>query len=57
MELLTLSRDYVPDEINELDVCCKKMYYLLVTTIGGLDAMTNYFHVMRTCRVDGATSW
>ncbi len=35
MEFLTLSRDYVPYEIDELDVCCKKMYYLLVTTIGG----------------------
>ena len=46
MELLTLSRDYVHEEIDELDVCCKKMYYLLVTTIGGLDAITNYFHVI-----------
>jgi hypothetical protein len=46
MELLTLSRDYVPEEIDELDVCCKKMYYLLVATIGGLDAITNYFHVI-----------
>jgi hypothetical protein len=38
--------DYVPDEIDELDVCWKKMYYLLVTTIGGLDAITMYFHVI-----------
>jgi hypothetical protein len=53
MELLTLSRDYVHEEIDELDVCCKKMYYLLVTTIGGLDAITNYFHVIGSGHVVG----
>jgi hypothetical protein len=41
MELLTLSRDYVPDEIDELEACCKKMFHLLVTTLGGLEAITN----------------
>jgi hypothetical protein len=46
MELLTLSREYTPHEIDELDVCCKKMYHLLVTTIGGLEAITNYFHLI-----------
>lgn len=46
MELLTLSREYKPDEIDDLDRCCKKMYHLLVTTIGGLEAITNYFHLI-----------
>ena len=46
MELLTLSREYKPHEIDNLDGCCKKMYHLLVTTIGGLEAITNYFHLI-----------
>ena len=46
MELLTLRREYKPDEIDDLDRCCKKMYHLLVTTIGGLEAITNYFHLI-----------
>ncbi len=46
MELLTLSREYKPDEIDDLDRCCKKMYHLLVTTIGGLESITNYFHLI-----------
>ena len=33
MELLTLSREYTPQDIDELDRCCKKMYQLLVTTM------------------------
>jgi hypothetical protein len=46
MELLTLSRDYEPHEIDELDTRCKKMYHLLITSIGGLEACTNYFHLI-----------
>jgi hypothetical protein len=46
MELLTLSCEYKHDEIDDLDRCCKKMYHLLVTTIGGLEAVTNYFHLI-----------
>ena len=46
MELLTLSRDYEPFEIDELDTRCKKMYHLLITSIGGLEACTNYFHLI-----------
>ena len=46
MELLTLSREYNHNEIDDLDRCCKKMYHLLVTTIGGLEAVTNYFHLI-----------
>ena len=32
MELLTLSRDYEPYEIDELDTRCKKMYHSLITS-------------------------
>ena len=46
MRLLILSRDYTPPEVEELDKCCKNMYHLLVTTIGGLEAVTNYFHLI-----------
>jgi hypothetical protein len=46
MELVTLNREYTPNEIDDLDRCCKKMYHLLVTTIGGLEAITNYFHLI-----------
>jgi hypothetical protein len=46
MRLLTLSHDCTPPEVEELDKCCKKMYHLLVTTIGGLEAVTNYFHLI-----------
>jgi hypothetical protein len=46
MELLTLSREYKPDEIDELDLRCKKMYHLLVATLGGLESITNYFHLI-----------
>ena len=41
-----MSREYKHNEIDDLDRCCKKMYHLLVTTIGGLEAVTNYFHLI-----------
>jgi hypothetical protein len=46
MEKVTASKEYTPKDIDELDVLCKKMYHLLVTTIGGLEACTNYFHII-----------
>jgi hypothetical protein len=46
MEKVTSSKEYTPKDIDELDVLCKKMYHLLVTTIGGLEACTNYFHII-----------
>ena len=59
LELLTLHRDYRPGEVDELERRCKKMYTLLVTKIGGLEAVTNYFHyvgsghVVAMCRMWG----
>ena len=59
LELLTLHRDYRPGEVDELERRCKKMYTLLVTQIGGLEAVTNYFHyvgsghVVAMCRMWG----
>ena len=44
LEYLTLHRDYKDGDIDELDRRCKKMYMLLVTKIGGLEGVTNYFH-------------
>jgi len=44
LEYLTLHRDYKEGDIDELDRRCKKMYTLLVTKIGGLEGVTNYFH-------------
>jgi hypothetical protein len=46
MELLTLSRDCTAEEVEELDLRCKKMYHFLVTKIGGLEAVTSYFHYL-----------
>ena len=44
IEYLTMHRDYKPGEIDELERRCQKMYTLLVTKIGGLEGVTNYFH-------------
>ena len=44
LELLTLHRDYRPGEVDELELRCKKMYTSLVTHIGGIEGVTNYFH-------------
>lgn len=46
MDKVTSSKEYTPKDVDELDVLCKKMYHLLVTTIGGLEACTNYFHII-----------
>ena len=52
LEYLTLHRDYKEGDIDELDRRCKKMYTLLVTKIGGLEGVTNYFHYVVSL-VDG----
>jgi hypothetical protein len=44
LEYLTLHRDYRPGEVDELERRCKKMYTSLVTQIGGIEGVTNYFH-------------
>ena len=38
MEKVTSSQEYTRKDVDELDVLCKKMYHLLVTTVGGLEA-------------------
>ena len=43
---ITTNVEYTPADVDELDVLCKKMYHLLVTTIGGLEGCTNYFHII-----------
>jgi hypothetical protein len=44
LELLTLHRDYKPGEVDDLELRCKQMYTALVTKIGGIEGVTNYFH-------------
>ncbi len=44
LELLTLHRDYKPGEVDDLERRCKTMYTALVTKIGGIEGVTNYFH-------------
>jgi hypothetical protein len=59
LEVLTLHRDYKPGEIDKLERRIDKMYTLLITKIGGLEAITNYFHyvgaghVVWMCRMYG----
>jgi hypothetical protein len=59
LELLTLHRDYRPGEVDELERRCRKMNTILVTKIGGLEGVTNYFHyvgsghVVWMCRMWG----
>jgi hypothetical protein len=59
LELLTLHRDYIPGEVDELERRIKKMHTILVTKIGGLEGVTNYFHyvgsghVVWMCRMWG----
>ncbi len=44
LELFTLHRDYKPGEVDDLERRCKTMYTALVTKIGGMEGVTNYFH-------------
>ena len=44
LELLTMDRDYQDGEIDKLERRCDKMFTCLITTIGGLESVTNYFH-------------
>ena len=44
LELLTMHRDYKPGEVDDLERRCTKMYTQLVTKIGGIEGVTNYFH-------------
>jgi hypothetical protein len=44
IDLMTVSRDYTKDDIDQLEVYCDRTYTLLVTYCGGQAAVTNYFH-------------
>jgi hypothetical protein len=44
IDLLTVSRDYTPGDIELLDKASNETYRLLITHCGGKDAVTNYFH-------------
>jgi hypothetical protein len=44
IDLLTVSRDYTPVDIELLDKASNETYMLLITHCGGKDAVTNYFH-------------
>jgi hypothetical protein len=44
IHLMTVSRDYTKEDIDQLEVYCDRTYRLLVTHCGGQAAVTNYFH-------------
>jgi hypothetical protein len=44
IDLMTVSRDYTPEDIDQLEVYCDRIYTLLVTHCGGVSAVSNYFH-------------
>ena len=46
MAKITANAEYTRSDVDELDVLCKTMYHLLITTIGGLEGCTNYFHII-----------
>ena len=44
IDLMTVSRDYTEEDIDQLEVYCDRTYTLLVTYCGGQAAVTHYFH-------------
>jgi hypothetical protein len=46
IDLLTVSRDYSSDDVDELEKLCDETYRLLVAHCGGDTAVTNYFHYL-----------
>jgi hypothetical protein len=44
IHLMTVSRDFTKEDIDQLEVYCDRTYTLLVTHCGGQAAVTNYFH-------------
>jgi hypothetical protein len=46
IDLLTVSRDYSSEDVEELAKLCDETYRLLVTHCGGDKAVTNYFHYL-----------
>jgi hypothetical protein len=59
IDLLTVTRDYSTEDIDQLEVYCNATFTLLVTHCGGQSAVTNYFHyigsghVVWMCRAYG----
>jgi hypothetical protein len=59
IDLLTVTRDYSTEDIDQLEEYCNATYTLLVTHCGGQSAVTNYFHyigsghVVWMCRAYG----
>jgi hypothetical protein len=42
--LMTVTRDYTDEDIDQLEIYCDETYKLLVDHCGGKEAVTNYFH-------------
>ena len=59
IDLLTVSRDYTAEDVDQLELYCNETYRLLVAHCGGKQAVTNYFHyigsghVVWMCRAYG----
>ncbi len=59
IDLLTVTRDYSTEDIDQLEVHCNATFTLLVAHCGGQSAVTNYFHyigsghVVWMCRAYG----
>jgi hypothetical protein len=59
IDLLTVSRDYMLEDVDQLEIHCNETFRLLVAHCGGLPAVTNYFHyigsghVVWMCRAYG----
>jgi hypothetical protein len=46
IDLLTVSRNYSSDDVEDLEILCDETYRLLVAYCGGEKAVTNYFHYL-----------
>jgi hypothetical protein len=44
IDLMTVTRDYTDEDIDQLEIYCDETYKLLVGHCGGKEAVTNYFH-------------
>ena len=44
IDLMTVSRDYTDEDLNQLEVYCDETWRLLISFCGGNAAATNYFH-------------
>ena len=44
IDLMTVSRDYTDEDLEQLEVYCDETWHLLISFCGGNAAVTNYFH-------------